>query len=75
MATLKVCAKLHILIVILIDLYVYLTVFQERPESNSYLLHDTFTLFNTNVFTPVSSNHYCVHKYVKLYFEEDHILC
>ena len=44
-------------------------------ESNSYLLHDCFTLFNTNVFTPVSSNHYCVHKYVKLYFEEDRILC
>ena len=28
-------------------------------ESNSYLLNDSLTLFNTNVFTPVGSNHYC----------------
>ena len=43
-------------------------------ESNSYLLHDSFTLFNTNVFTPVGSNRYCAHKYVKLYIEED-LIC
>ena len=42
-------------------------------ESNSYLLQESFTLFNNNVFTPVGSNRYCAHKYVKLYFEEDHI--
>ena len=41
-------------------------------ESNSYLLRESFTLLNINVFTPVSSNRYCAHKYVKLYFEEDH---
>ena len=42
-------------------------------ESNSYLLHHCFTLFNTNVLTPVGSNCYCARKYAKLYFEEEHI--
>ena len=31
----------------------------KTSESNFYLLQDSFTLFNTNVFTPVGSNHYC----------------
>ena len=43
-------------------------------ESNSYLLCDSFTLFNTSVFTPVGSNRYCAHKYLKLHFEED-LIC
>ena len=40
-------------------------------ESNSYFLQESFTLFSNNVFTPVGSNRYCAHKYVKLYFKGD----
>ena len=33
-----------------------------------------FTLSNTSAFTPIGSNHYYAHKYMKLYFEED-LIC
>ena len=59
-AILEFYIKLHILTVFLTNLYVYLTVFQERHVNQ----------------TPISfkspfSNRYCAYKYVKLYCKED----
>ena len=41
-AILELCIKLNILTVFSTNLYVYLTVFQERHESNSYFLQEFF---------------------------------
>ena len=71
-ATLWFCIKLHILTVFSTDMYIYLTVFQERPVSQTPICFKTPLLYSTTMCLPQSAAiTYCAHKYVKLYFEED----